>query len=63
MFMVMGLGILVEQWWNGDKNGGPVQRVVVWTIATVSAGWAYRTLERHAKNELFRSDRYRMEFG
>jgi len=56
MFMIMGLGILVESLVPSHRQGGLVQGVIVWAIALFSAGLAYKTLECYSKIDILRSE-------
>lgn len=49
IFMVMGVGVLAERVIWKDKQGGFLQRVIVWAVAASSTHMAVRTVECHAK--------------
>lgn len=54
LFMLFGVMCLVEGPIWGSKQGGMVQRVVVWVIPVLAAGQCFRTLERHTSIQWLR---------
>ena len=54
LFMLFGVVCLAERVVWGDKQGGFIQRVVVWTIPVVAAGQIFRTLERYTSIQWLR---------
>jgi hypothetical protein len=46
-FMMMGLIILAERWIWEEKQGGVVQRLIVWGLPVVAGGQFLRSLRQH----------------
>lgn len=57
MFMMWGVGILLERVVWGKNQGGTVQRILVWTISVATAAWCIRTVECYSTIHLLRTDR------
>jgi len=49
VFMAMGIGCLLERWIWGARQGGTVQRVMVWVYVVSVAGWCWTSLEKHSR--------------
>lgn len=54
-FMMLGVGTLLERLVWRDKQGGWLQRVLVWTWSLCWAGWCFRTLEHHSMISFLRT--------
>lgn len=57
MFMMWGVGILLERVVWGKNQGGLLQRIFVWTISVLTAAWCIRSVECHSTINLLRTDR------
>ena len=47
LFMMMGVLCLLERWTWDEKQGGMLQRIVVWTLSIGAAGQCFRYLQSH----------------
>ncbi|KAK3704708.1 hypothetical protein LTR37_013682 [Vermiconidia calcicola] len=52
LFVTMGIVCLAERWIWGEKQGGWVQRIVVWAIAIAGAGQCFRLEVTEPKSSL-----------
>ena len=53
-FVILGVICLGERLIWGKKQGGVLQKIVVWSLALMAAGQCFRTLQRHSKIDLLR---------
>ena len=55
-FVMMSVVCLVERWIWGGRQGGLVQKVIVWGVALLAGGRCFRTLQTHSKIPWLRHD-------